>query len=534
MPTTATADPPQRFIHNRRAILGWMLPNWLGRFGVFIALIAVAAWHPASTAQANGGPFLIKSPQGDPAAKGVLARLDPDLKPARETRLQVIKEDLDIRFTPDSFMARNPGGPSVPPKVNVTASYLIANPTSEAIQMEFGFPILRGIYMNPYAMVATPDVRIQLDGKENVSPIVISNSGIYGLLRRKAMGAISQTLKDNAELRRLFEDAQTASGEKREPARTALAGYLTRTLKWTEGEAALMQEFAALCPPEASSCAPAPAGAAAKSARPLAPFGAISWDRDASLREAITEANWATAAIGEQKATQWLTLLAGKFDPAGLSAYEEIFKAWGGDVRERSVDLQTGKIRPREFTATTATLGRDYSDSDVTVYARMDYLDANKLFTAEQKASWKATLKNLPVVFTFAPMNILYYRVAFPAGATRTVAVSYSQYAYRDTAMPESYQVAYVLHPASFWDSFGPINLTVTAPEGVAPAAPIPLQLLDAAAPAKSGTEGIALRSSAPMPQMRSYGATLTEKTGEFFIGVKAEDWNNAVKTPKK
>ena len=35
---------------------------------------------------ANGGPFVLKYPNGDPAAKGVLARLDPDLKPGRENR----------------------------------------------------------------------------------------------------------------------------------------------------------------------------------------------------------------------------------------------------------------------------------------------------------------------------------------------------------------------------------------------------------------------------------------------------------------
>ena len=70
-------------------------------------------------------------------------------------------------------------------------------------------------------------------------------------------------------------------------------------------------------------------------------------------------------------------------------------------------------------------------------------------------------LKNLPVVFTFAPMNLLYYRVEFPPKATRVVAVSYKQYCYLDTKAPQSYQLAYVLHPASLWDSFGPINLKV-------------------------------------------------------------------------
>ncbi len=51
-----------------------------------------------SLAVGNGGPFVIKYPNGDPAAKGVLARLDPDLKPGRETRLRVIKENLKVTF----------------------------------------------------------------------------------------------------------------------------------------------------------------------------------------------------------------------------------------------------------------------------------------------------------------------------------------------------------------------------------------------------------------------------------------------------
>ena len=51
-----------------------------------------------SLLRANGGPFVVKYPSGDPAAKGVLARLDPSLLPARETRLRVLKEDLKINF----------------------------------------------------------------------------------------------------------------------------------------------------------------------------------------------------------------------------------------------------------------------------------------------------------------------------------------------------------------------------------------------------------------------------------------------------
>ena len=55
------------------------------------------------------------------------------------------------------------------------------------------------------------------------------------------------------------------------------------------------------------------------------------------------------AAIGEQKATQLFAQLASQFDKDAGTNYEAIFAAWGGDVRERSIDLGTGEVRPREL-----------------------------------------------------------------------------------------------------------------------------------------------------------------------------------------
>ena len=54
---------------------------------VAASLVGLCAGHWAF---GNGGPFVVKYPSGDPAAKGVLARLDPSLKPAQETRLRVL------------------------------------------------------------------------------------------------------------------------------------------------------------------------------------------------------------------------------------------------------------------------------------------------------------------------------------------------------------------------------------------------------------------------------------------------------------
>ena len=86
----------------------------------------LAAGLAAGIAFGNGGPFVVKYPGGDPAAKGVLARLDPSLKPQTETRLRVVKEDLTICFETDRLSglgARADGAqPETPPLVAVRAA----------------------------------------------------------------------------------------------------------------------------------------------------------------------------------------------------------------------------------------------------------------------------------------------------------------------------------------------------------------------------------------------------------------------------
>ena len=53
--------------------------------------------------------------------------------------------------------------------------------------------------------------------------------------------------------------------------------------------------------------------------------------------------------------------------------------------------------------------------------------------------------------------------------------VSYSQYAYADTRGSGSYQLAYVLHPATLWKEFGPIHVKVELPKGIACRPRLPL-----------------------------------------------------------
>ena len=149
-----------------------------------------------------------------------------------------------------------------------------------------------------------------------------------------------------------------------------------------------------------------------------------------------------------------------------------------------------------------------------------------------QKAACREVLKNLPVTFTFAPMNLLHYRVAFPPKSKRLVTVAYEQYAYVDTAGKGSYQLAYVLHPATLWKDFGPIHLTVQR-KGVACKASVPLK------PAGEVTNPSDLSPILPSTKdmYDVYSATLTEsrdKSGELFVGIDKAGWDNPEQKPAR
>jgi hypothetical protein len=455
----------------------------------------------ASLALANGGPFLIKYPNGDPAAKGILARLDPDLKPARETRLRVIKEDLKVTFGKDH--RRNQQSH---PLAHVIAEYTVENPTGEAVEIDFGFPILRGVYINPFSMSRSPAVDVTV-GEKHVRATIISNSAIYGIIRQRARDIIEKAVAENQTLTSLVSSVRGTTGDTSQNARQALSAYLVDSLKWTERDAALMVEYASLDLGHPKTN----------------PWDRVGWywSGDKELNELMNANLGPLAAIGEQKATQFFAQLAGRFDTKAAATYETIFSAWGGDVRERSVDLKTGAVRPREITVDTAAMNASSGPmNDPTIYARVDYLDPKAKITESEKASCKAILKNLPVIFTYAPMNLLHYRVSFPAKSTQTLKVSYRQYAYSDTHAPSSYQLAYVVHPASFWQDFGPINLEVAVPQGV------PFR---ASLPCLNG--GIQERQLSRYREEKVpcevYRAQLKQKTGEIYLAVDAEAWKN-------
>ena len=534
---------------------------------IMVSAILLATWYWANPAFGNGGPFVVKYPGGDPAAKGIAARFDPDLKPGSEERLRVVQEDLRILFATEPFKANET------PLATVSAKYTIQNPTSERIEVDFGFPILRGIYRHPASMMAIPDVQVTMDvqvmpeggtsgrsGPERLYPNVISNSMIYGFIRQAARQTIEKAIADDARMAELVATVRTTGMVRqraraavatatqgdaalsktiatdvllaklvapvsalREPdheaARAALAKYLLQTKRWSDADTALMVEY--------TSCDLGDSDSRVQHQDP--------W-MGAGYR--LVAANLGPLqAIGEQKATQLLSRLATCCDPKTTMTYESVFNAWGGDVRERSVDLKTGEIRPREITLAPGDVNSEANTgpggpetADPTVYARVDYLDPKAKITEAEKASCQTVLKNLPVIFTFAPMNLVHYRASFPANSTRTLTVQYKQYAYKDTSGPTSYQLAYVLHPASFWKDFGPIRLEVAVPPGVPIRASIPCPIagteeVDPAYPYTPGRD-----ANAPKIRCDIYRTTLTDKTGELFVGMDAAAWANPSK----
>jgi hypothetical protein len=501
----------------------------------------------------NGGPFVVKYPSGDPAAKGVLARLDPSLKPAQETRLRVVTEHLTISFSRDPFV----GARSPTPLAAVEAAYAIQNPTDEVVTIDFGFPILRGIYTPPLSMMLRPEVNVKLD-QQNVQARIISNSEIYGLIRQRAREAIEKAVSADPQLSALVaavpktpglppkpaappaeKDGQTTEAAAPVPqpappaefspeaqkAREALRTYLLNKLRWSDRDAALMVEYAGIDFGKSDAY----------------PIDRWHWGFGGNSAE-MDQLAWANlgplGAIGEQKATQLFAQLASRFDREAAADYESIFQAWGGDVRERSVDLRTGQVRPRELEIAKEAVNPAGGPriavgmTDPTVYARLDYVAEHPALSPLEKAACHAIIKNLPVVFTFAPMNLLYYQVTFKPKTTHVVTVSYKQYAYLDTAEPASYQLSYVVHPASLWREFGPIHLKVSVPAGVMCRASAPLAKAESASASAAAAPAQPPVVAAPVPPSPGpqdvYEAVLADKAskrGELFIGLEKSSW---------
>ena len=515
-----------------------------------VLLGTIAVLMIAILVHGNAGPFIIKYPNGDPGAKGVMARLDPMLRPARESRLRVVSEDLIFNFTNSNLLSRRISGETEQwyvPLVKVRASYTIENPTKEEISIDFGFPVLRGIDVKPGA-TPTPDVGVVVDGRSLHSDF-ISNSAIYGIIRKHARDAIEQGIRADPTLaqhvalirktgnfesqakgafqQQIVQAVQTPfpTAQFRDPAgaavqqkvqiafpvptegytdaRDSLRKYLIARKRWNDRDAALMVEYASLDLDAIRQRSPS--------------IGRDDWGGAQATLAATDLSNMgALTAIGEQKATQLFAQLASQFDKNLLANYEQIFAAWGGDIRDRSVDMASGLIRLREINvppSRNATLEP--------IYARVDYFDPNAKISETEKTSCQEILKNLPVVFTFAPMNLIHYQVVFPANAVRNVTVSYNQYAYLDTREAASYQLAYVLHPASLWKDFGPIQVRVQTPKGITCRASV-----DLGPETEMDSEDLSPTTVGSL-QYKTRLTDKKDKMGELFLAVNKLEWDS-------
>lgn len=507
----------------RPQVIGWL---------VGCVLLAPAG----GIALGNGGPFLVTYPGGDPAAKGVPARIDVSMKPTRETQLRVVKEGLSIRFKFDEFNHDAP-------LTAVAAQYTIENPTDKPVQIAFGFPILRGLHISHPMAGYYPIVDVWVHGAKKgegelrdvlssewkgslghrIPFTVVTNSVIYGVIRHQARAAIEAGISKDATLDALVKAVRSArhAGAKA-PAgqlakvRSELFDLLTKQRGWNDRDAALMTEYADM---EFKEPASAPHD------RWFHTENASKSDRDKTAEQIAAGHLGRLSLIGERKATQFLAHLAGRFDKKAASNYEAIFAAWGGDVRERAVDMQSGELRPREFTLPPGDKSKPRIVSEeATVYARVDYLDSDVKLTNAENESLRIVLKNLPVTFTFAPMNLLAYQIHFPARSTRVVTVWYEQFAFTDTKGQPSYQLAYVLHPATLWDSFGPIHVRVEAPKGALCRASFPFARTTEVPRHPESHE-----REAGIEAHNIYEFVLTkpqEKSGELMIGLDKAAWD--------
>ena len=475
------------------------------------ATCLLAGLLAAGPAAGNGGPFAVHYPGGNVGAKGVSARLDPSLKPTRETRLRVVEEELTIRMQRVLLSGL--------PVAEVKAAYTIENPTGDEVRVHFGFPILRDILggggfggFGPNATL----LRVTVDKARNeIKTDVITTSLIYGLMRRSARAAIEKGIAADKELaglvaavREARDSANATEQRAGRSAKTVAAGKSAPGGSDAAARPSLQRSTPELdraarpCNPGSRSGAlgtgatrpcwpPSPASIPARAGTPGPMTGSsrsgsrgirittrpdrrkkwqkcwperertsAPWMRSASKRRRSSSPNWPGASISTSRPTTRPSSRPG----AATSAS-------GPSTSAR------GAIRPREFDAKAAG-GRYHgaTEDDPTVYTRVDYLSTKGRLSEFEKAVCLDVLKNLPVTFTFAPMNLVHYQVTFPPNSRRVVTVCYAQHAYVDTAGKGSYQLAYVLHPATFWDNFGPIHLTVLAKKGVACKAWVPLE----------------------------------------------------------
>ena len=135
-------------------------------------------------------------------------------------------------------------------------------------------------------------------------------------------------------------------------------------------------------------------------------------------------------------------------------------------------------------------------------------------------------------------MNLLALPGQVPAARHADGDGDYRQYAYADTRGSGSYQLAYVLHPATLWKEFGPINVDVAGAQGHR------LQGVGGHRNARARsrlTPGLAAndaercrawfrhrprRKSIAQTSIRSRLTEPGQKSGELFVGIDKAAWD--------
>ena len=247
------------------------------------------------------------------------------------------------------------------------------------------------------------------------------------------------------------------------PAREGLRNYLTAELGWNARDAALLVEYASLdfgrqtlAPP------PRPLGRAIlEHERPRSSKRRTSGHSGPSANR--RPRNYSPSSPRGSTSRREATTRRSSRPGAAMSASGR--STWRpAEVRPREIGLPAGRSDrkpPARLGSRPAADGR----SDRLRPHRLP--DPNAKLSPAEKASCEAVLKNLPVTFTFAPMNLLHYQVKFPAHGTRVVAVTYRQYAYADTQRHGQLPVGLRATPSQLWKDFGPIALKVHAPKGI-------------------------------------------------------------------
>jgi hypothetical protein len=453
------------------------MSNRLLRFGSVMFLLTGSL---CVAVNANGGPFRVRVPDNRPVVKGTLARLSEDnLLPARESHLRVLREQLVISFRQKGSF----------PWADVSAQYSIENPTDSAITLDIGFPIIRE-KENSWDTDWAPD-QVLLDSVPQEVAIFYPPE-IYKQIRQRAVQIIDSALKSDPKFSELAKGIQMPIFQS--GSRQQLVKYLVDR-GWSSRDATLLSNLYRLI--RRKSATNEDPDKMGKNRRYYL-FSNVYMEH---LYESPLK------AIGEEKITQLLSHVASCIDSQKVMNYERIFSAWGGDVRERSIDLKTGAVRPRVFNL----IGKGLQNE--TIYTRINSLSDTTL-SPEDRELLNSIINNLPVVFTFAPMTLLHTRVTFQSKKTQRLIFNYGQFLYEDNADPRSVQLAYVVHPASFWDTFGPINLEISIPPGVVLKASVPLKR-------KPGQE-----SQKP----EQYAGEVRDKTGELFIGLDHASWQKSLK----